>query len=173
MLPIEWIVLDREGNNALLISKYALDSRPFNTKLKNVTWESCTLRKWLNGEFADRAFSVIERDRIVAGTVKADKNPKSDTNPGKDTCDGIFLLSIPESARYFASDNARWCKGTEYCYARGAFKANNGNCRWWLRSPGGERDIAASVGENGNISQSGYYVFREGIAVRPAIWIKQ
>lgn len=36
--PIEWIVLDVHGNKALIISRYALDCKPYNTTYKDVTW---------------------------------------------------------------------------------------------------------------------------------------
>ena len=50
-MPIEWIVLEADGDSALLLSRYALDCQPFNTKQDFVTWETCTLRKWLNSDF--------------------------------------------------------------------------------------------------------------------------
>ena len=57
-VPIEWTVLDRQEDRALLLSKYALDAMPFHeVEDWNVTWADCTLRSWLNGEFLDVAFS--------------------------------------------------------------------------------------------------------------------
>ncbi|MBQ5607687.1 MAG: hypothetical protein IIU86_01525 [Oscillospiraceae bacterium] len=41
---IEWLVLNREGNKALVISKYCLEQMPFNNTLAPVTWENCTIR---------------------------------------------------------------------------------------------------------------------------------
>lgn len=57
---IEWLVLDYDAanNRALVISLYALDCKPYNTEKKNVTWEKCTLRAWLNNEFIQAAFSA-------------------------------------------------------------------------------------------------------------------
>lgn len=45
---IEWLVLEKKDNKSLIISKYALDCQPYNERKENVTWETCTLRKWLN-----------------------------------------------------------------------------------------------------------------------------
>ena len=41
--PIEWVVLDRQEDRALLLSKYALDAKPFHeVEDRNVTWaERC------------------------------------------------------------------------------------------------------------------------------------
>ena len=54
---IEWIVLDVQGDRSLLISKYALDCKKYNTEWTDGTWESCSLRKWLNSDFLNAAFS--------------------------------------------------------------------------------------------------------------------
>ena len=48
---IEWIVLAREGNKVLVLSRYALASKPYNNKKTDVTWETCSLRKWLDKDF--------------------------------------------------------------------------------------------------------------------------
>ena len=169
--PIEWLVLKNDGSRALLISKYALDCRQYNTSRANVTWETCKLRKWLNGKFLNAAFSESERAMIPSVTVSADKNPSYSTSPGNSTTDQVFLLSITEVNKYFSSHRARQCQGTAYCYAQGADKANNGNCRWWLRSPGNNSNYAAFVDYDGCVYGSGYYVTYDENAVRPALWI--
>ena len=56
---VEWLVLDVQEDRALLISKYLLDCKPYNTTDDHVTWETCTLRKWLNDEFINTAFSTL------------------------------------------------------------------------------------------------------------------
>ena len=169
--PIEWLVLKNDGSRALLISKYALDCRQYNTSRANVTWETCKLRKWLNGKFLNAAFSESERAMIPSVTVSADKNPSYSTSPGNSTTDQVFLLSITEVNKYFSSHRARQCQGTAYCYAQGADKANNGNCWWWLRSPGNNSNYAAFVDYDGCVYGSGYYVTYDEYAVRPALWI--
>lgn len=55
--PIEWNVLDIQDNKALIISKYGLDAKKYNEEYQSVTWENCTLRKWLNEDFYNEAFS--------------------------------------------------------------------------------------------------------------------
>ena len=49
--PIEWIVLAKEKDRALLISKYGLAAQQYNTEWTDETWETCSLRKWLNETF--------------------------------------------------------------------------------------------------------------------------
>ena len=168
---IEWIVLAKEGNRALLISRYALDCQQYNTSWTSVTWETCSLRKWLNGTFIRNAFSSDEQRIIKSTTVTADKNPSYSTSPGNDTTDKVFLLSITEVNKYFSSNSARQCKGTDYCYAKGAYKDTNGNCWWWLRSPGYHSDCAAYVYYDGSVGDYGDIVYGADDAVRPALWI--
>lgn len=111
---MEWLVLAKEGNKVLVISKYALDCQPYNTSFTSVTWETCSLRKWLNGTFINNAFSAEEQAMIPTVTVSADKNPDYSTDPGNATQDKVFLLSITEANQYFTSDEARKCGTTEY-----------------------------------------------------------
>ncbi len=155
---IEWLVLAKEENKVLVISKFALESLPYHTTFpeNGTTWESCSLRKWLNNEFINTAFSADEKIMIPTVTVSADKNPEYSTNPGNATQDQIFLLSITEVKRYFTSNESREC---------GEW--------WWLRTPGKWNDSAASVDFDGSINcfGNGEYVCDENGTVRPAMWI--
>lgn len=168
---IEWLVLEVKGGKALVISKYALDCQPYNTSFTDVTWETCTLRKWLNSDFINAAFSADERTMIPTVTVSADKNPDYSTNPGNATQDQVFLLSITEVNKYFSSDSARQCKPTDYAVANGVGENDSGNCWWWLRSPGGYQGSAAYVHRDGDVGEIGYFVDYDLHAVRPALWI--
>ena len=168
---IEWIVLAKEGNKVLVISKYALDCQRYNSTWTDVTWETCSLRKWLNGTFLNAAFSSVEQNSIISSTVSADNNPSYSTSPGNSTTDKVFLLSFTEANKYFSSDSARQCQGTAYCYAQGAYKGSNGNCWWWLRSPGNYPLYAAYVYYVGSVLSNGRDVLDDDGAVRPALWI--
>ena len=168
---IEWLVLEKDGTKILVVSKYALDCKPYNTSYTDVTWETCTLRKWLNNDFLGSAFSANEKAMIPTVTVSADKNPDYNTNPGNAMQDQVFLLSITEANKYFSSDSARQCKPTDYAVANGAWESDSGNCWWWLRSPGNNQGIAANVDDDGGVSEIGNYVSSVNNAVRPALWI--
>ena len=169
--PITWKVLSKENNRLLVISKHALDRKQYHTSYSPVTWETCSLRKWLNGSFLKTAFNTDEQKMIPTVTVSAEKNPDYNTSPGNSTQDQIFLLSIPEVNKYFTSDMERQCKSTAYAKAQGCVDYGNGNCSWWLRSPGDCGIRAAFVnGEDGDVSGNGYGVRKE-FGVRPAFWI--
>ena len=168
---VEWLVLDVKDGKALVISKYALDCKQYNTSYTDITWETCTLRKWLNNDFINAAFSGDEKAMIPTVTVSADKNPDYSTNPGKATQDQVFLLSITEANKYFSSDSARRCEPTDYAVANGAWESNRGNCWWWLRSPGYYQYYAAGVNYGGDVYENDDFVYHAGSAVRPALWI--
>mgnify|MGYP003287231317 CR=1 FL=1 len=174
---IEWQVLDKQDGKILVISKYALDCKKYNTEYKDITWESCTLRKWLNSDFPNAAFTAEEQKLIPTVTVSADKNPEYSTNPGNATQDKVFLLSIPEVSKYFDSNEARKCGATEYAKAQGAWTSDinstggKATCLWWLRSPGYNQLIAAGVRDDGGVYERGSSVDYDNYAVRPALWI--
>ena len=177
---IEWLVLANEGNKALVISKYALDCQQYNTSFRSETWETCSLRKWLNGTFLSAAFSSEEQNSIISSTVTADKNPSYSTSPGNNTTDKVFLLSITEVNKYFNSRDARKCDPTDYAIAQaqGAWKNDNYKTDglvtpyyWWLRSPGITCYNAAYVNSDGSVDGSGGSVRNDYAAVRPTLWI--
>ena len=174
--PIEWQVLDAQGDKMLLISRYALDCKPYNKTYADSTWESCTLRSWLNNDFYSRAFSEEEQGRIVTVSVLTDRNPDYSTDPGETTQDKIFLLSIQEINKYFISEEDRMCVPTAYAKARNAYLCSfytvndEATCWWWLRSPGSSAGMAAGI-FGGNVYGYGDYVNDETGCVRPALWI--
>jgi hypothetical protein len=177
---IEWIVLDKKYNKALLLSKYALDSMPYNEHSnKNMTWENCTLRNWLNDTFLEEAFNHEEYEIIYTANISADKNPNYDADPGKNTKDKVFLLSIKEVKKYFPSKRDRECQATEYAKAEGILlsdaTSSNGeeNCLWLLRTPGNTNFFVSFVNPGGYVYDFGDFpFFNEHYGVRPAIWVK-
>ena len=169
---IEWLVLDIQDGKALLVSKYALDCQKYNETETDVTWESCSLRKWLNNEFLNTAFSNEEQALIPTVTVPVDRNPSARTRPGGATKDKIFLLGISETDKYFSSKDEKACAPTEHAISNGVYIDNKtGNCEWWVRTPGAEQSIAASVSFSGVVNYYGTRVNGEYNAVRPAMWI--
>ena len=171
---VEWLVLEVKDGKALVVSKYALDCKQYNTSNTDVTWETCTLRKWLNNDFINAAFSSYEKAMIPTVTVSADENPDYSANPGNATQDQGFLLSITEANKYFNSAGARQCEPTDYAVANGAWESVDGNCGWWLRSPGVTQysaHSAAYVHNSGGVYESGCDVDIGTSAVRPAMWI--
>ena len=175
--PIEWKVLARDGNKALLISRYGLDQKAYNTECVNITWETCTLRKWLNNEFLNAAFTLEQQNGIESVTVdNSQAQGQWSTYGGNNTeQDKVFLLSYAEAMKYFANDAERRCVPTAYAVSNGATQSSNFKldgqkcCLWWLRSPGSSSYTAALVISSGSISGSRVNYWDN--AVRPAIWV--
>lgn len=169
--PIEWLVLAKEEDRILAISRYALDCLPYNTEESSVTWENSTIRAWLNGDFLNEAFTDEERDVILTATVSADGNPEWESaDPENNTADKVFLLSIQE-CESMCDKETRIGIPTMYAEAQGC-KMWYGACEWWLRSPGSPNHFyVAKVYDNGEIDTYGINVNSDSIAVRPAVWI--
>lgn len=163
---IKWRVLDIRDGKALLITEEGIDAKPYHNSYTNITWADCTLRTWLNSDFYNSAFSEEEKSKIVRSTVWADKSPQYATDPGINTEDHIFLLSVTEAEKYFYSDKDRACRLTVY-----AKHDSSKNCWWWLRSPGYSQDTAACVDIDGSVIDGGDDVDDGDVCVRPALWI--
>ncbi len=174
--PIYWIVLEKKDGKALLLSKYAFDAIPYNQKNVDITWEHCTLRSWLNKDFLSEALEA-EKDRLCTTKITADANPEYATNPGEDTNDKIFLLSIKEVEKYLSEYDEEICYPTEYAKTKmvSLYEGNEpisyGACWWWLRSPGCDSGEAAIVFLDGSVCTRGLHVGNSEGAVRPALWI--
>ena len=165
--PIVWRVLRRDSDSLLVISKYGLDAKPYNEELKkSITWSECSLRRWLNGEFLQKAFTEREQSLIKVSSLSNNSGPATD--------DRIFLLSKDEAEELFASDDDRCTKPTAYAIENYAFAENGGvyagNTWWWLRSRDLSDSDAADVYAGGNIYDSN--VDSASAAVRPAFRIE-
>ena len=173
--PIEWLVLDRDGDRALLLSKYALDYQSFMPFYEPVTepytWESCSLRRWLNGTFLNAAFSADERQRLLTTTVITSPGSLHRENGPVTTEDRVFLLSNTEVYAYFASEAATAAEYTAYALSENPWPGNAaapGAADWWLRTTDGS-DHPDGVYADGRVGEGARAY--EGEYVRPAIWI--
>ena len=176
--PLMWRVLTVENGRALLITDKLIDCVKYNVNLVDVTWKTCTLRKWLNNYFINKAFSSSQQSQIATVTNHNPKNPEYSTKGGSATQDRIFALSIDEAEKYFGNDDDRMAAPTGYakkqgCYVCESYSTPSGEKTgwWWLRSPGSFGHLAALVILGGYISQFGDRVYLDEVAVRPAFWL--
>ena len=168
--PIEWEVLAIKDDRALLISRYGLDSRAYNDTRTSITWENCSLRKWLNNEFYNNSFSASEKNQINYLKIQNSDNPQYGTKGGNDTADHIFLLSLNDLLYYMPESSVRQCAGTPYAKAKNAEVYPNGYSWWWLRTPG-VKEGAIQISCDGDIDYVGGAVSNTVVLVRPAMWI--
>ena len=166
---IVWRVLAKEDDRILVISTRIIDAMPYhNVSDVDVTWETCSLRKWLNGTFINSAFNSAEKKLIIESEVLTEKASYSDTDPGNNTKDKIFLLSESEFERYLHSDGS--CFATNYAREKTAEGYYTNLYSWWLRSPGANPYSASDVFISTSDVDSTYAAYPNN-GVRPAMWI--
>lgn len=170
--PIKWIVMKNEGNQVLLLSKYVLDTKPYNKELEKVTWETSDIRQWLNNEFYTTAFNKAEKVKIQTSLIKNEDNSEHGTSGGNDTEDKVFLLSEKEAETLFSNDDERIAKATGYAEKSGVCVNKEKSAMWWLRSPGSDSYGAAGVRSYGWVSRDGNIVYDNSGGVRPALYLK-
>ncbi len=173
---ISWKVLDIQHGKALIFSQYVIAEKTYTTDNKSSDWESSDLRKWLNKEFFDGAFTDEEKkliaESVVPGVGKSDaiatgvmtgtattgSNMQTGTsvapsvNESADTTDKVFLLSDRELRRYMSTEDERAAE-----------------CSYWSRS--GERQFyyTSALGHANNIGSCSN---KTEYGVRPAMWIE-
>lgn len=169
---IEWQVLDVKDGKALIISCYCLDAMSYNDERTNTTWETSTIRAWLNDKFYSTTFTDEERTLIQDTENDATVNPEYGTDCGKDTCDKVFLLSADEVYYYFKDSEARRAEATPHAMEKGAFvnSLNGGSC-WWTRTVGRDRLTTAYVYGYGSVNTNGSDIGDATYTVRPALYI--
>ena len=172
-----WLVLDVQGDKALLITEHIIELRAFTTsdtridKNKPVLWEDCTLRAYLNEEFYYEKFTPQEQVRILE-TRNANENPAYGADGCDDTIDKVFLLSVEEANKYFADGDGRKARYTQKDNSDRSFDS------WYLRTPltigttnaprvayVSEYSGDVSDGVSGGTGVMGYN------GVRPALWL--
>ena len=175
--PIAWTVLAVEGSNALLITSYAIEERPFNSPKEDVTWATSSLRSWLNNGFIAEAFSASEQNALVTTRVHTEDNPNykapATQDQGPDTEDRVFILSVQEALNYFPDNASRRALATAYTKSRGNtyVDPDNGCSWWWLRTKGIKECTATNVNPGGDVNDETARVESDYGTVRPVIWV--
>jgi len=179
--PHTWRILDERDGKALLLCEDIIERCAYNDAFTPTAWETCSLRKYLNGEFLEK-FSPEERARIAltrndnpANTWRRTQGKAFNTPGGNPTEDYVFLLSVEEALKYY--HGLKLCKdgdGDEWWYEadeRIIAKCDGRPAWWWLRSPGIFQNYAAAVYDDGYVFLLGGTVPNETGGVRPALWL--
>lgn len=191
--PLEWQVLAVEKDSALLIASVGIDTPIFSnaegmegSDEENLNWQTSNHRKWLNGDFFQKAFTADEKSAILTSQLTT-----SDKSGTFTTSDQVFSLSVAEVKKYFANTAAMACKPSAYAKAKlklqnGAVDAK-GNCLWALRdmtSVFSGRDsyafmetqlneVAFVDGAAGVSSNTYIPGFNFLVTIRPAMWVQR
>ena len=173
--PIEWLVVDRNVDSYLLVSRYIIDCKNYNNSDKEVTWENSTLNEWLNNYFLNGAFSSDEiaymnyvKEFGITGNAK------------------VSLLNIAACDKYFGREDVEKrnykisAKATTWAKSNWEEVVNEKNsdyydCGSFYLTDNGTTDRKAVwVGQFGHIYREGQSVKLEhGDGVRPVIAVKK
>ncbi|MCL1995139.1 MAG: host-nuclease inhibitor Gam family protein [Defluviitaleaceae bacterium] len=82
----EWYVLKEKEDKTLLLAKDIITQKAYHETYKNITWEYCTLRGWLNNGF----YKTLKEYHANILDTRTDLGVK----------DKIFLLSVEEVRKY-------------------------------------------------------------------------
>ena len=146
--PIRWIIVQTDGETALLICGFILENAVFGGNDHN--YERSDIRAYLNSEFYNTAFNEYQQSLI--NTVTVDNSNKTTAHPDiptmcKDTEDKIFLPAFSEitNEQYGFEDAGtkdmyRIKLTTDYARAVGAwmyYKTDGyyGSGAWLTRTP--------------------------------------
>lgn len=170
---ISWLVLERNGNEAKLISEYVLDANSFSRSGENV-WEDSSLREWLQEDFLNKAFTEEQQEALVEAMCECEQREGQEVVDTDYSFDKVTLLSLDEVREYFPTDDDRIAKATQYAQDEGVeIEYAADCCGWWLRSPGvktmGLSSWNACVMANGTVKPWGVYT--GSIGVRPVITV--
>ena len=171
---IQWRCIDVDAANgrALLLSVYGLEVMAYHWQSASVTWETCSLRSYLNSNFYNGVFSDSERQRILQTWISNPGSSAYGTYGGNETLDHVFLLSIDELKYYFPYEALRKAQPTALARFHGAYGTADPDCAWWwLRSPGMSASSASSVNSLGVLLDTGPDVSTVSGMIRPAIWV--
>ena len=191
--PIEWVVLAKDKEKMLVLSKRALDTLPYHKNPEGTTWEYSTIRKWLHNIFYESAFTNDEHKYIIE-TTRHNYGVYGDTS-GNETKDKLFFLSnkdvrdpdlglCDEKSDYYIKDIKRRCAVTDYALAQGCkdysklkldkdliiTEDGEYTCHWWINNTAVAQEHASYVSAEGKVEREGGYAATM-IGVRPAMYI--
>ena len=160
---IEWLIIGEKDGYQLLLARTVLDGKPFNEERGDTSWETCSLRKWLNNDFLGVAFNTDELARIKTTTW---------TTGNYTTEDKVFLLSSEEALTTYNVGGDLSAYASVYAVKNGVQKNGYNLVPWWLRSPGKDGEHAQYIMDSVNGVDETYAFAAENYGVRPAIWVK-
>lgn len=197
ILPIKWRVLCIQDKKALLLSEVNIGNKPFDSNIcskspytlrTRVSWSNSDIRRWLNWNFLNEAFSSNEVKSILTVKIKSCTfTLREKTNQSfnlfyvrkvKDrivTVDSIFLLSVNDLENLYSF---KYGNGQYEQIAR--LKDDKWNCGPWVL-----RDLEYFEEEkfysdkiticynplcvDGNLITT--YTFKDDYSIRPAMWV--
>ena len=153
--PLSWTVVRTEGFSSMLLADDVIEDMYFHHMRIGASWNESDLRKWLNRDFFDKAFSFQEKLKIQIVRLFNNFDPRWDNQNGPDTKDKVYVLSQNELDEILPNINDR----------------NIGKW-WWLRGHGQSDLSQKAVYPDGTVYETGVDVSNDTVGVRPVLWVK-
>lgn len=186
--PLEWLVLDRDGDRALLLARYGIETMQWDKDQTLEEWEVDKLYYMMNRMLYEDAFSAEERAALLP--VKPFENRLTNYNEEMllykgytflpETDDVVYGQGQDET-RYFRTEESRITIPTAYAAQKGAWFDADGEFKGvtapWLviatgTTDGDFLDVGfARVMPDGSISFDEDESVDETVMIRPAIWV--
>ena len=96
---IQWTVLDKNGSKIMLFATKSVANKPYGANA-NVNWITGTIRKWLNEDFYEAAFTEEEKSLIARTTINNPNDPETNNGGCGNTTELVYLLSWQEADKY-------------------------------------------------------------------------
>ena len=158
---IEWDVIKYEDGKYYVISKYILTAMRFSEDGKKKSWSDSTLRRWMNGEFFETAFSEEERKYIQDTYIKSES-----------TTDKIFCISYSNLVSDIVDRRVKFGLPTEYALSKG-LKTSHEPAFYTEDEDRLSYDFFMISGKCGCNSHAGMALPEKIGGVRPAMWISE
>ncbi|MBR6091102.1 MAG: hypothetical protein IKP86_14280, partial [Anaerolineaceae bacterium] len=113
---IEWLVLEVEDENMLVISKYGLEIISGTGTDSEIKGSFSAVSEWLNEDFYNSAFNDYERARILPAEGSDDTF--------------LYLLSSSDMEKYFPTQESQICELTAHAAAN-IGNDDEGSLKWW------------------------------------------
>ncbi len=166
---IEFYVLAKQDDKALLFSKNILEERAFDSS--DNRWMSSSMRTYLNGDWLSSKTTLSQ----YAVETELKTIQEFDSSSLDTTKDKVFLLSEADvfgSSGNVTVESSHYTTGAKLAAPGGSWSAQylGSNDWWWLRSPSFSGDHMANVNREGSVD---YYYLYHGTqgGVRPALWV--
>lgn len=164
---IEFYVLAKQGDQALLLSKNILEERAFDDN--DNRWKDSEIRNYLNNEWLSGK-STLSQYAVMTALYTIQEYNSTDMDV---TEDKVFLLSeadLFETSGVVDVQPSHYTAGSRLSAPGGSWivQYNGQNNWWWLRSPGSGTYSVAVVNDDG---YAGTLYNNTGHGVRPALWV--
>ncbi|MBQ8548244.1 MAG: hypothetical protein IJ427_07055, partial [Lachnospiraceae bacterium] len=131
--PLEWLVLDRDGDRALLLSRYGIETMQWDKDAELEVWEEDALYWMMNRTIYEYAFSAEERAALIQANPIENESIHF-TNEMLLYKGYTFLLTTDDvlsgqgqdETKYFRTEESRITIPTAYAAQKGAWLDKNG-----------------------------------------------